>query len=58
MLTTGWIFPLVCFLGYGLIVLTVSGNDTISGTYMGVGLLATLLPAHSKKTELKEYAVR
>ena len=58
MLATRWIFPLVCFLGYGLIVLTVSGNDTASGTYMGIGLLATLQPIRSNKTEPGDHAQR
>ncbi len=36
------IFPLVCFLGYMLIITTVSGNDSVSGTFLGIGILATL----------------
>jgi O-antigen ligase len=35
------IFPLVCFSGYVVVVLTVSGNDTISAMMLGMGLLAT-----------------
>ena len=53
---TGWMFPLVCFLGYGLIVLTVSGNDTASGTYMGIGLLATLRPVRANPAEDRNHA--
>lgn len=36
------LFPLVCLLSYGFIILTVSGNDTNSGTALGVALLATV----------------
>lgn len=36
------LFPLVCLLSYGFVILTVSGNDTNSGTALGVALLATV----------------
>lgn len=39
---SGLLFPLVCFLGYGVIVLTVSGNDVFSGLFLGVALSATV----------------
>ena len=45
--TMGWtcqhkaMFPLVCFLGYVVVVVTVSGNDIISGVMLGTGLLTT-----------------
>jgi O-antigen ligase len=35
------IFPLVCFLGYAFIVITVSGNDVPSAAFLGTGILAT-----------------
>ncbi|MCG3148774.1 MAG: hypothetical protein PCFJNLEI_02221 [Verrucomicrobiae bacterium] len=35
------IFPLVCFVGYGLVVVTVSGNDTTSAMFLGLGLLTS-----------------
>jgi O-antigen ligase len=35
------ILPLVCFLGYGFIVITVSGNDINSGIFLGIALLGT-----------------
>jgi O-antigen ligase len=38
----GLLLPLVCFFSYVLIVLTVSGNDTVSGTFLGLGLLPTV----------------
>jgi O-antigen ligase len=34
------LYPAVCFLGYLLISATVSGTDTTSGVFLGVGLLA------------------
>jgi ribosomal protein S18 acetylase RimI-like enzyme len=37
-----YIFPFVCFVGYMVIVFTVSGFDSVSGTFLGIGLLATL----------------
>ena len=36
---TGRLLPLVCFSGYVLTILTVSGNDTIAGTMLGIALL-------------------
>jgi O-antigen ligase len=39
---SGLLFPLVCFLGYGVIVLTVSGNDVFSGLFLGIALSATV----------------
>lgn len=36
------IFPFVCFLGYMIIIATVSGNDSVSGTFLGIGFLATM----------------
>jgi len=33
------VLPLASLLGYGLIALTVSGNDTHSGIFLGVGLI-------------------
>ncbi|MGA7990084.1 MAG: O-antigen ligase family protein [Thermoanaerobaculia bacterium] len=39
---SGLLFPLVCFLGYGVIVLTVSGNDVFSGLLLGIALSATV----------------
>jgi hypothetical protein len=36
------IFPLACLLGFALIIVTVSGNDSVSGTFLGLGLLATI----------------
>jgi len=38
-------FPLVCFLGYMVVVVTVSGNDIISGVMLGTGLLTTGQPS-------------
>jgi O-antigen ligase len=35
-------FPLVSFLGYVLIALTVSGYDVVSGIFLGIGLLAVV----------------
>ena len=40
--SSGRLFPLVCFCGYILSIATVSGNDTISGALLGIGLLGTL----------------
>lgn len=34
-------FPLVCLLGFILVAMTTSGFDTVSGSLLGVGLLAT-----------------
>jgi hypothetical protein len=39
---TRMIFPLVCFLGYLIIIATVSGNDSMSAIFLGLGILATL----------------
>lgn len=39
--SSGLLFPLACFLGYGVIVLTVSGNDVFSGLFLGTALSAT-----------------
>ncbi len=36
------VFPLVCLLGYMIIIATVSGNDLVSGTFLGLALFATL----------------
>lgn len=44
-----YIFPLVCFVGYMIIVFTVSGFDSVSGTFLGIGLLATLNRRQQKK---------
>ena len=41
---TGFLFPICCYIGYLIVMLTVSGNDTICGTLLGMGLLATLKP--------------
>jgi len=41
------VLPLVCFAGYVLIVMTVSGNDTVSGTYLGIALLAAMKPSEA-----------
>lgn len=44
--TVGWSrrqglwFPLACLLGYVMVALTVSGYDTVSGGFLGIGLLA------------------
>ena len=38
------LLPLTCFIGYVLIAMTVSGNDTVSGVFLGIGLLVTLRP--------------
>lgn len=37
----GMQFPLVCFLGFIIVAATTSGFDTVSGSLLGVGLLAT-----------------
>jgi O-antigen ligase len=42
------IFPLVCFLGYAIIITTVSGNDSVTGIFLGIGLLATLGTGQSR----------
>jgi O-antigen ligase len=36
------IFPLICFLAYVFIVITVSGNDINSGIFLGIALLGTV----------------
>jgi O-antigen ligase len=38
----GVIFPLTCFVGYMMITLTVSGQDTNAGVLVGIGLLGTV----------------
>lgn len=43
----GDLFPLVCFLGYLCICATVTGHGTVSGVFLGVGLLATLRRPHT-----------
>jgi O-antigen ligase len=40
--SSGRLLPLVCFCGYVLTIATVSGNDTICGAMLGIGLLGTL----------------
>lgn len=35
------VLPLACFLGFILIAATVSGTDTVSGMFLGLGLFAT-----------------
>ena len=46
--TLGWtrrhraVFPLVSFVGYALTITAVSGNDSVSGVMLGIGLLATI----------------
>lgn len=46
--TLGWtrrhraVFPLVSFVGYALTIAAVSGNDSVSGVMLGIGLLATI----------------
>jgi O-antigen ligase len=48
MLKHGSILPLVCLLGYLIIIGTVSGNDSVSGTFLGIGLLTTMNPRTPK----------
>ena len=43
------LYPAVCFLGYLLISATVSGTDTISGVFLGVGLLAAEERGHRRR---------
>ncbi|MEW6510872.1 MAG: O-antigen ligase family protein [Bacteroidota bacterium] len=38
------IVPFVFFLGYMIIIVTVSGNDSVSGLFLGIGLLTTFRP--------------
>ncbi len=40
-LTDGRVLPMICFVAYLLVIFTVSGNDTISGAALGLGLLPT-----------------
>ncbi len=40
--SSGRLLPLVCFGGYILTIATVSGNDTICGALLGIGLLGTM----------------
>jgi O-antigen ligase len=39
---SGATFPLVCFVGYVFIVITVSGNDINSGIFLGIALLGAM----------------
>lgn len=39
---TGMVLPLVCFLGYVIVVITVSGNDINSGVLFGMAILGTM----------------
>ncbi len=41
------LLPLVAFLGYVSVALTVSGNDTISAAFLGLGFLATMRQRNS-----------
>ncbi len=43
------VLPVACFLGFVLIAATVSGTDTVSGMFLGLGLFATAhdLDAHA-----------
>jgi hypothetical protein len=40
-LADGRVLPMICFVAYLLVIFTVSGNDTISGAALGLGLLPT-----------------
>lgn len=48
------VLPLVCFVGYVLIVMTVSGNDTISGALLGIALLAATKPREAVRPAAAE----
>lgn len=41
----GLVFPLVAFVGFVLIAVTVSGNDTVSAAFLGMGFLTAVRPA-------------
>lgn len=41
------VFPLVCVMSYIFVVITVSGNDTISGSMLAIGMLRSKHPAAS-----------
>ena len=46
------VLPLACYLGFILIAATVSGTDTVSGMFLGLGLFATARePALSEPVE-------
>lgn len=45
---TGLVLPLVCLVGYAFVVVTVSGNDTVSGIMLGLACVPAVLAA---KTE-------
>jgi O-antigen ligase len=53
---TGMIFPLVCFLGYLIIITTVSGNDSMTAIFLGLGILATLRP--NRPASLQPHAAK
>jgi O-antigen ligase len=48
-LRAGAILPLACFVGYIMITLTVSGQDTNAGVLMGIGLFGTVRPLVGRK---------
>ena len=45
------ILPLACFVGFILIAATVSGTDTVSGMFLGLGLFATARESGAAKAD-------
>ena len=45
------IFPLVCVIGYMIIIGTVSGNDLVSGTFLGIALIGAVRMRQSRNPQ-------
>ena len=50
----GLLMPMVAFLSYASVALTVSGNDTVSAVFLGIGFLATLRPKEPARSRSSE----
>jgi O-antigen ligase len=53
--TTSEMFPLTCLLGYLVIVLTVTGFDTSTGTYLGIALLPAVRMRRTRRAKMPEF---
>lgn len=49
---TGLVLPLVCLVGYAFVVVTVSGNDTVSGIMLGMACVPAAVATRRFKTPL------